>query len=308
VIPDFYGVEVDLGDQATTTAAELNWIETSISGDYPARMRMVIDNDQATAQTSLFYGFRAQNYGTATNERLVWEAESMNYQPGTAVVTAGASGGTATGQLVSTSATYENLVGHTSFQLCGHYHVFARTFATTAGTSWVRFQWAVNGNAQTNNREAQIVNAATTFSIVDLGGVMVKRPPLGSLNWEGYITARNSTGNRIIRVDKVWFVPADESSGVIKSSALAASSSAQLRTEGYFRASGANYYERPIYGDLPRLPVPTAGTAGTVEVLLKASRGTIGDSTGVVATSDAGIDDISARIFYRPSWLFVGDI
>jgi hypothetical protein len=51
-----------------------------------------------------------------------------------------------------------------------------------------------------------------------------------------------------------------------------------------------------VTGDLPRLPPTVDG--GTVEVFIKATRGDVGQ------LPDAGIDDLSARVFYRPSWLF----
>lgn len=75
-----------------------------------------------------------------------------------------------------------------------------------------------------------------------------------------------------------------------------ASQSAELRTDGMFRedSSGTAYGPVPhVVSDLPRLPGPTA------QVFVKGSRGDFDE------TPDAGIDDISARVFYRPSWLFV---
>jgi hypothetical protein len=75
------------------------------------------------------------------------------------------------------------------------------------------------------------------------------------------------------------------------------SQSAELRTDGMFRedVSGTAYGPvSHVIGDLPRLP-PTLG--GTTEVFIKASRGDFGQ------LPDTGIDDISARISYRPCWL-----
>ncbi len=51
-------------------------------------------------------------------------------------------------------------------------------------------------------------------------------------------------------------------------------------------------------GELPR--IPPAGLEGrTCEVFIKGSRGDFGQ------LPDNGVDDISARVTYRPSWLFV---
>ena len=49
--------------------------------------------------------------------------------------------------------------------------------------------------------------------------------------------------------------------------------------------------------DLPRLPPTVEGR--TTEIFIKASRGDFGQ------LPDTGIDDISARIVYRPCWLTV---
>jgi hypothetical protein len=170
----------------------------------------------------------------------------------------------------------------------------------------VRFVYSTDGLISYTSNDSVTVPSGSTFYVVDLGQIAIRKPPVGSSAWIGFLQGIGAGAN--IRLDQLWFVPCDEYSGVIRASAMdSAGTGNELRTEGYFRKSGGNYYEHPIYGDLPRLPVPKQ-TGGTVEVFLKGSRGVIGDSTGIVATSDAGLaDDISARITYRPSWLFVDD-
>lgn len=79
------------------------------------------------------------------------------------------------------------------------------------------------------------------------------------------------------------------------------SQSAELRTEGLYRedATGTSYAPVPFPTyDNPRLP--PAGLEGrTCEVFIKDSRGDFD------LLPDSATDDISARIFYRPCWLFV---
>lgn len=81
------------------------------------------------------------------------------------------------------------------------------------------------------------------------------------------------------------------------------SQSAELATSGMRRedSTGTAYY--PIgeqVGSLPRLPV--AGLEGrTTELILKSSRGDFDQAP------DTAIDDLSAQVYYRPSWLFVAD-
>lgn len=75
------------------------------------------------------------------------------------------------------------------------------------------------------------------------------------------------------------------------------SQSAELRTDGMFREDATGTAYGPVSyaeGGVPRLP-PT----GTTQILLKGSRGDFDQ------VPDRGIDDISARVFYRPSWLFI---
>jgi hypothetical protein len=303
LIPEFYGNEITLGDHVTTTADELVFTETTVRGDVPGRVRVVIDNDQASNQESLIWGFRARNHDSATTARLVWEAESFStLGTGARAALAGASGGTVVAD--TSTAAWETVVSDDTLTHRGHYRVFARVYSS-AGTSQVRFAYTTNGGVSTVYNDPVTIPAGSTFYVVDLGQVDIRKPPVGTSKWTGYLQGYGAAAN--IRFDKVWFVPADEYSGVIRAAAMnSAVSGNELRTEGYFSSVSGGYYERPIYGDLPRLPVPKQ-TGGTVEVFLKASRGIIGDSTGIVATSDAGIDDISARITYRPSWLFVDD-
>jgi hypothetical protein len=85
--------------------------------------------------------------------------------------------------------------------------------------------------------------------------------------------------------------------------AIFASQSAELSTTRMLRedSTGAAYSPiSTVTGDLPRLP-PAGMEGRTTEVMVKASRGDFDTSP------DSGIDDISTRVYYRPSWLFVPD-
>lgn len=75
---------------------------------------------------------------------------------------------------------------------------------------------------------------------------------------------------------------------------------AELRWDGMYRetADGSAYGPvSHVTGDLPRIPASTL-EGRPVEFLIKGSRGDIG------SLPDQGVDDVSARVFYRPSWLF----
>lgn len=82
--------------------------------------------------------------------------------------------------------------------------------------------------------------------------------------------------------------------------AMYASRSAQLTTDGVFRqdTSGTAYGPVNHIGPYPRIP-PSGLESRKVEIYLKGSRGDFDQ------IPDTGIDDISARPFYRPSWLLI---
>lgn len=78
------------------------------------------------------------------------------------------------------------------------------------------------------------------------------------------------------------------------------SQSAELRWDGMYREDSTGIAYGPVshvVGDLPRLPPTVEG--GTTEVFLKLSRGDFDQ------LPDDGIDDVSARVTYRPCWLTV---
>jgi hypothetical protein len=104
--------------------------------------------------------------------------------------------------------------------------------------------------------------------------------------------ANATAGTRNYDNFMAW-VPSDDS-------ILYASQSAELSTKAMTREdSGGTAYGpvSTVNGDLPRMP--NQSSAGTVEFLVKASRGDL------LTQSDTGIDDISARVFRRASWLTV---
>lgn len=81
---------------------------------------------------------------------------------------------------------------------------------------------------------------------------------------------------------------------------LAASGTAELRTDGMYRQGAGGTIYAPIsnvIGDLPRIP-PSGIEARTVQVFLKQSRGNL------ATEADSAIDDMSGKLIYRPSYLY----
>lgn len=311
LIPDFFGPEAGLGDQVNTANSELIWTETGIEGDYPARMRMVIDNDEAAvAQRTLLWGFRASNYNPAYPLTLQ-EGDFTGYY-GTAVALAGAIGGTAI--RMSCTQSYRTL-GYSNQSIYGNYRVIGRMYSSSAGTVYAVLEWDADGLNSIQNEYITVLGGGQ-FSYHDFGVISLPRPVVGNRHSVFYIRAGGVAGGEDVAFDKLWLQPLDDYSGRMEEDTdslgvLAAAKSAELRTEGYYmERTAGDYYEMPIYGDLPRLPVPAMGTAGTIQVFLKPIRGALGGpgSGGNPATGASGVsDDISAQIYMRPSWLFVDD-
>jgi hypothetical protein len=83
-------------------------------------------------------------------------------------------------------------------------------------------------------------------------------------------------------------------------SVVFSSQSAELSTGGITREDSGGTAYGPVSivnGDLPRMPNQSSG--GTVEVFVKATRGDLS------TLPDSAIDDVSARVFRRASWLTV---
>lgn len=93
------------------------------------------------------------------------------------------------------------------------------------------------------------------------------------------------------------------SGGLSPDAVIFSGQSIQLSTDGIFResADGGSYTEIIPDGDLPRLPV--SGLEGrTTQVFLKP---TVGNFSNI---QDQTVDlPLSAKVFYRPCWLFVDD-
>lgn len=94
-LPDFYEQEQTLGDHVETSNPELVFTETNVSGDYPARVRMVVDDDQGQDQRGLLWGFRSRYYDSSATAALKYNAEALEpLDTASKVALSGASGGT----------------------------------------------------------------------------------------------------------------------------------------------------------------------------------------------------------------------
>ena len=99
-LPEFYGDEETLDDIVETTNPEIasvlnqGGVPAVIKGDYPGRVRVVVDEDDGDTQLGLLGGFRCRHYSPAATAALRYEAEALTPLDTAATATlVGASGG-----------------------------------------------------------------------------------------------------------------------------------------------------------------------------------------------------------------------
>jgi hypothetical protein len=215
-IPDWYGPEVTLPDRVDTTNGDLIWTETNIPGDYPGRIRLVVDDDQGVSQLGLLWGVRCRHYSNSTTAALRYFPSQL-----TPLDAASFTGGAIIHPSISTSWTpvaSTDLSG-VSMTHTGTYRVWARvSVASQATANLPRFRlvWDVGDFAlPTENRPAQLPIGNQTMPL-DLGEVRLDRVPAGTHRWRGVIQAAGFAGGENVTLDRLWFQPVDEGCGVLR--------------------------------------------------------------------------------------------
>jgi hypothetical protein len=220
-IPDFYGAETTLSDRSETTAAELIFTETGIDGDYPGRVRIVVDEDDADAQRGLIWGVRSRNYSSASTAALEYEAEELEALGGaTKPANASASGGTVVlhGSLATnwTPVLGGRIAGATYPTHTGNYRFFARMYSADDDDIQGRLTWNLADMVNpVVNDVVTLQPFAGDFQICDFGSVHIVPSPVGTHRWNWQLEFKGEVGGEDINVDKVWLVPTDEGMGVL---------------------------------------------------------------------------------------------
>lgn len=225
--PDFYGAEVTLADHVETTAAEIRFTETGIDGDYPGRVRIVVDNDEAQNQLGLIWSFRSRHYSSSGLATPVYEGESLTVlDAASSVALTGASGGNAirhnslattwTPVLSTDTSAFGPLV-HT-----GTYRIWARVYSTSvdAATGAVpvqmRFVWDVGDLTLPEENSPVTIPGPSNFYLKDFGEVRLDAPPVGTHRWKGVFQAKGDVGGENVYIDRVWILNADEGYGALR--------------------------------------------------------------------------------------------
>lgn len=316
-VPDFYGDEITL-DLMTGTGEIVGVLQQSgvnavIAGDSTARVRIVVTDGSGQTQLGLLWGVRSRHYDV--DAPLVLEVGpdtgSVAIEgTGTFAALAGASGGSVITQ-TSLGTDWTAIAGDNGWTHVGTYRIFARVYSTVEGTQ-VRLVWTRGHDlARGTENAAGTIPAGSEFFLIDLGQVTLARSPLGVVQWRATIEAKSPSPGGDMSIDKLWLLPLDEFAGVIAAPPAEGTDTpyviyqdlaAELRTDGVYHASAvfSDQYlaTQGVLGDLPRLP-PAGLEARPVELLVKPSRGDFDTQP------DSGIDDLTAQVFYRPSWLTV---
>lgn len=285
-LPDFYGDEIELSDNVETSAAELVFTHAGIQGDYPARVRIVVDEDDGERQLGLLWGVRCRHYSANATAALAYEAEDLTpLDAATVQALTGASGGDVVKHAnLSTSWTpvlATKLLAGGELTHTGTYRVWARVHTTAVVPPRVRLVWDVGDIVLPEENTPQRPPGASQFYPLDLGEIRLD-PGVGAHRWLGQVHAAGDTGGEDISIDKLWLVPVDEGYVVLRAPAAAS-------VEGL-----ANYVARDEFnqttGALHGKTLPIGGnwaTSGdaddfTIDTALKAAKR--------VAVSDADLD------------------
>lgn len=225
-IPEFYENEVTDSDNSTTTARELIFTQTGLSGDNPARVRLVVDNDGTTDWRGLIWAFRSRHFprdgSHQTTAKVTYGAEELQpLDTATKVALSGAHGGTVvTHGTVSTNWTpvVGTNIGGTSYMThTGTYRVWGRVYSTSGTLVQSRFVWDVGDFVNPAENTSFRMPGASNYYIMDYGEIRLDPSSVGTHRWQGQIQAKGNAGAENFSVDKVWLQNTDEGAGVITS-------------------------------------------------------------------------------------------
>jgi hypothetical protein len=216
------GAQVTLGTFSGTAAVIGTIGAGSIGGDVAALGEFDITEQGTTDRSSLYWGIQSRNWGTATNQNLIYEAESLTLlTSGSAVALTGASNGTAV-EHGNLTQDYQAVVGMpqggTYPAHIGTYKIRARTYrpSSNAGTVSVRFRWAGADLVNYTDNDPVAFNAHTMedqFINLDLGLIRLDRATAGTQRWDGRVMVKSSSALDKIRIDRIELQPINEGWG-----------------------------------------------------------------------------------------------
>jgi hypothetical protein len=239
-LPDFYGEEETLSEHSETSAAELIFTETNIKGDYPGRLRITVDNDEAATQRGLIASVRARHYSSAASAAVAYEAEALTALDTAAVATrSGASGGGSNNVMAHTNlaTNWTPVLGTGNLTHTGTYRLWARVY-TPSDDVELRFVYDVGDYVLPEENDPVTIPVKAGLCLVDLGEVRLDEVPLGTHRWSGQVQARGAIGGEDVEIDRLWFFNTDEGYCTLRAPLSATFSTYSARDE-YNHSSGA---------------------------------------------------------------------
>lgn len=256
-LPDFHGPRELINiDHTETTKPELIFPLSSIKGHIPARMELIVDDDNNIDQRGLIAALRYLD--DAPSARMAYEAEALTpLDLATSGAFSGASGGSAvTHATVGTEwtpmlSTYVAGVGDMTHS--GTYRLLARVNSPYGSQMRFRVLYDVGDLKQPAENPAWRYSgdtSSTNFYIADLGELQLQSATVGTHRWAGVIQAACDTEGGTATIDRLWIVPAER---MVRCSAPITSTaglSADIARDGFNQTAGA----------LTGKSVPTGGT------------------------------------------------
>jgi hypothetical protein len=300
-LPDWYQAEVDLGTTSETTLPEVRKVMATVKGNYPCRVRIVVNENDADSQLGLIWGIRSANYSAAATAALAYEAEALTPLD-TAAITAltgasGAGSNTMRHNNLSTGWTpvlsTQILSGSAHMTHRGSYRVWARVYTTSTTPPRVRFLWDVGDFVSPVENAAVTIPGASNFYAVDLGPIRLDATT-GTHRWQGMIQAKGASGGENVYVDRLWLVPTDDGYGVLRAPVTPNQELAAYSARDEFNQTAGNLNSKvlPVGGSWVTSGAATdlavvAGTSNLVQrtVLSEAERYAIAGTTSMTATA-----------------------
>lgn len=251
--PYLRGAAVQLGDHAETSLPAVVGVDTSVGGDVPAAVRLLIDEDQGVDQWWLVWGIQSRYYSSSANAALYYEAEGRTAAGGSAIA-AGPTGASGAGSNVmrntALASSYQAILstqatgGGAHLSHIGDFVVFARfqTPTTNTGAVSVAFEWA-EGDFHKVNRNAEVTFPVDSWDgswrLVELGQVHLTQVVAGTQRWEGRILAKSTVAGDDIDIDYLMLVPATEGSGRVNAVWPTAAPTSFIARDEFDQAAGS---------------------------------------------------------------------
>jgi hypothetical protein len=193
------------------TAPELVRALHGIEGDYPGRVRIVVDEDQDVDQRGLLWAWRSRYHSDASTAAIAYAATALTPMDEAAV----------NGSLVEhldlaaswTPVLSTNLAGGSYLTHQGTYRVWARVESADGDDVQVRFVWDVGDLALPAENAAVTIPAASGPFLLDLGEVRLDAAPVGTHRWLGQVQAKGTDGGEDIKIHRLTFQPLAENGG-----------------------------------------------------------------------------------------------